>query len=199
MNIGPFDLVKLEPLAPILPHPLWMKLSVGAAVFLLLFVGFFFVVWQPIQEEIDAQLLQVEAQRDKLKKNQLLAENIPLKRAEYKKLQKQLKVALNMLPKKSQIPDLLESVSWAGKDSGLEFSHFKPSSEMPRQFYAEVPVELKVTGSYVQILKFLQRVGEMPRIVSVRDVELSPASKVNELNVIGKAVTYRFLDAAPKK
>ena len=133
-----------------------------------------------------------------LEKHQRMAKDLPRKKREFAQLEKQLKVALNMLPKRSQIPDLLENVSWAGKDSGLEFSTFKPLQETKKQFYAEVPVDLSVSGTYKQVLTFLKRVGEMPRIVDVKDLSLSQGKSGDQLTLKGQAVTYRFVEETKK-
>ncbi|ATX78967.1 type IV pilus assembly protein PilO [Mariprofundus aestuarium] len=195
-----FDSLKAslsEALRPILPLPMWQKMVVLASTFFVIVAAYLYMGFMPIQDEIAQQESQVKLEKVLLAKNQKLAQDIPRKQKEYAKLEKQLKVALNMLPKKSQIPDLLENVSWAGKDSGLEFSVFKPEREVAKQIYAEVPVALDVTGSFRQLLTFLKRVGEMPRIVDIKNLTLSQASN-NALIVKGQAVTYRFVEEVPK-
>jgi type IV pilus assembly protein PilO len=187
-----------EALRPILPLPLWQKLAVLFITFALIAGVYFYVGWMPVQELIARQASEVKLQKVLLRRNQNLAQDLPRKKKEYAKLEKQLKVALNMLPKKSQIPDLLENVSWAGKDSGLEFRDFIPGSEIARQIYAEVPVSFNISGSYRQLLTFLKRVGEMPRIVDVKNLTLSQAEAGNELTVQGQAVTYRFVEEKAK-
>jgi len=153
-----------------------------------------------MQDEIVKKKSEVERQRIMLKKNQVLASDIPKKKQEYENLQLQLKIALNMLPKQSQIPDLLEGVTWAGKDSGLAFTTFKPEKESTKSIYAEVPVSMSVSGTYKQLLSFLKRVGELPRIVNVMGLEIkSPKDDSGDLMVSGKAVTYRFVEEEPKK
>lgn len=197
MNLDSLNLSALDTLRPILPLPLWQKIVALAATFVLLIAAYLYFGWLPIQDAIQSQTTQVEQQRILLKKNQRLAQDLPRKQAEYAQLEKQLKVALNMLPKQSQIPDLLENVSWAGKDSGLDFTQFKPGGEVVKQIYAEVPVELNVSGSYRQLLTFLKRVGEMPRIVDVKNLSLAQG-KNDQLTVKGQVVTYRFVDEASK-
>ncbi|MES0371053.1 MAG: type 4a pilus biogenesis protein PilO [Mariprofundaceae bacterium] len=192
------DALNLDALRPILPIPAWQKLIGLAAIFVLILVSYLYMGWMPLQESIENQQAQVELQRVILKRNQMLARDLPRKREEFAKLEKQLKVALNMLPKQSQIPDLLESVSWAGKDSGLEFSVFTPKGENVKQIYAEVAVDISVTGSYRQLLTFLKRVGEMPRIVAIQNLVLTQGKAGGSLSVKGNVMTYRFVDAAQK-
>jgi len=188
------DALNLDLLRPLLPLPLWQKLVALIVIVIVIVAGYFFLGWQPLQQDIESQQAQVEQQRIILKKNQRLAKDLPRKRAEFAKLEKQLKVALNMLPKKSQIPDLLESVSWAGKDSGLEFSVFKPKGESPKQVYAEVPVDISVKGTYRQLLTFLKRVGEMPRIVAIKNLNITQSKAGGDLLVKGNVITYRFIE-----
>ena len=195
-----FDSLKsslFEGLRPILPLPMWQKLLTLAATFTAMLGLYVYLGWMPLQDEITQQESQKQLQQTLLTKNQKLAHDLPRKQKEYAELEKQLKVALNMLPKQSQIPDLLENVSWAGKDSGLEFSDFKPGPEVTRQIYAEVPVALNISGSFRQLLTFLKRVGEMPRIVDVKNLTLSQG-KDGDLSVRGQAVTYRFVEEQPE-
>ena len=188
-----------ESLRPMLPLPLWQKLLFLLATFALIGASYFYMGWMPLQDEITQQQSQLRLQHTILLKNQHLAHDLPRKQKEYANLEKQLKVALNMLPKKSQIPDLLENVSWAGKDSGLEFKTFKPGRDVNKQIYAEVPVSFKISGSFRQLLTFLKRVGEMPRIVDVKNMALTKDTAGDMLTVTGQAVTYRFVEAATNK
>ncbi len=197
-----FESMKLsiyESLRSMLPLPLWQKLTFLLAVFTLMMALYFYFGWMPLQESITKQESQLQLQKILLLKNQRMAHNLVHKQKEYTKLEKQLKVALNMLPKKSQIPDLLENVSWAGKDSGLEFKMFKPGRDVARQIYAEVPVTFNIGGSFRQLLTFLKRVGEMPRIVDVKNLVLTKGNAGNMLSISGQAVTYRFVDDKPQK
>ncbi len=193
------DALNIDFLRPLLPLPLWQKVVALIVIIIVIVAGYFFLGWQPLQQNIESQQAQVEQQRVLLKKNQKLAEDLPRKRAEFAQLEKQLKVALNMLPKKSQIPDLLESVTWAGKDSGLEFSEFKPKGESPKQIYAEVPVDISVKATYRQLLTFLKRVGEMPRIVAIKNLNITQNKVGGDLLVKGNVITYRFIEKGSVK
>jgi len=193
------DALNLDVLRPLLPLPSWQKAIALLVIAIVIVAAYYFLGWEPIQQDIESQQAQVEQQRILLKKNQRLAKDLPKKRAEFTALEKQLKIALNMLPKKSQIPDLLESVSWAGKDSGLEFSIFKPKGEAVKQIYAEVPVDINVVGSYRQLLTFLKSVGEMSRIVAVKNLNISQGKAGGLLSVKGNVITYRFVEKADAK
>jgi len=193
-----FDALNLDFLKPLISLPMLTKVLALAGVVVAIIIAYVFLFLSPLQAAIENEKVQVENQRVLLKKNQRLASNIPKKKEEYKKLQTQLKIALNMLPKKSQIPDLLEGVAWAGKDSGLAFSKFKPGSEAVKSIYAEVPVSLSVSGTFKQLLTFLKRVGEMSRIVDIKNLDLR-LDKGQILKIQGQAVTYRFVESGSKK
>ncbi len=206
MNLGSIDLSQLDVLRPILPFPLWQKVAVLAGGFVLLVGLYMYMNWMPLYEEIEQAQTNVDDRRHMLEKNRRLATNLPRKQEEYAQLEKQLNVALKMLPEKSQIPDLLEGVSRAGTESGLFFRVFRPVSEVPKQFYAEVPVEVEISGTYRQLMTFLNRVGEMPRIVDVKSLKIdldnqavaegrAPAGQL-PLDISGLAVTYRFVESA---
>ena len=193
-----FDALNLDVLRPLIPLPLITKLLALAGILVAICIGYYFVVWSPLQDSITSEKRQVEGQRVLIQKNKKLASDIPKKQAEYKNLQRQLKIALNMLPRKSQIPDLLEGVTWAGKDSGLTFTTFKPVKESVRSIYAEVPVTLDISGTFRQLLTFLKRVGEMSRIVDVKNLEIK-SNEDQVLKIQGQAVTYRFVEQVVKE
>ncbi len=188
------DLVMLDQLKPLLFYPAWQKLAGVAGVAVLLIVSYVYFFWLPVEDKIDGLQKSIAEQQQTLERNQAIADQLPKKKQEYEQLVKDLNVALNMLPKKSQIENLLADVSWAGKDAGLEFSVFQPKEERVREIYAEVPVEISVTGSFRQLLSFLKRVGEMPRIVDVKRLSISPGEQPGMLAVAGSVVTYRFVE-----
>ncbi len=195
MNISQMKLEALDPLRPILPLPLWQKLTGLILLFVVLPIGGYgMLVWQGMLDQIEAEKKNIHQQQVILRKNRKLAADLPRKQKEYAKLEQQLRVALNLLPKKAEIPDLLESVSWAGKDSGLEFTTFKPLGEKANGIYADVPVSLQMTGNYKQLILFMQRVGEMPRIVNVNGLSITSSGEKDKLKVSGMATTYRFLE-----
>ena len=88
-----------------------------------------------------------------------------------------------------------------GKNAGLEFKAFRPRSEVPRDFYAEVPIEIEFTGGFHEIAEFFDRVAKLPRIVNVSELEMTIGgedSQSTQLKVKGKATTFRFVEEAPE-
>src|SRR5690606_2136412 len=118
-------------------------------------------------------------------------------------LEQQLKTALRQLPDSKELPVLLTDITSLGKDAGLEFRLFKPKEEVPRDFYAEVPIEIEFSGTYHDIARFFDKVSKLPRIVNVSRMNMTIADTdmgATILNVKGEATTFRFIEqqaAAP--
>ena len=104
---------------------------------------------------------------------------------------------LRQLPNKTEVADLLVDVSQTGLASGLEFDLFKPGGEVPREFYAELPINIKVRGTYHEFGAFVSGVAALPRIVTIHDIAISPPAKDaknSDLTMELVAKTYRYLD-----
>jgi len=104
---------------------------------------------------------------------------------------------LRQLPNKTEVPNLLVDISQTGLSSGLEEKLFQPSSESTKDFYAELPIKIRLTGSFHSIGTFVSGIAALPRIVTLHDIQIGPVAKESgndqlELNVTAK--TYRYLD-----
>jgi len=190
MNV---NLPQLDVLRPVLGVPVWQCVAGLVTVVVLLVGGYVFAIWMPLGEKIEGVEKSIQGEQKVLQRNRQTARDLPRKRLQFEEMKNQLKLASSMLPEKSQIPDLLDGVSRAGKHAGLEFSVFQPLGEVKKELHAEVPVSLSTTGTYRQIALFLSTVGEMQRIVEVKGLSFSQG-KGDELQVNGQAVTYRLLD-----
>ena len=167
--------------------------------------GFYFLVYQG--QLVDYQ--DLSSRRDSaqalLVKNQRIADKLDLYKEEYAKLQEKLKEALGRLPLKKEIPSLLTKIGALAKENGLDVIRFKPGGEVPKGFYAEVPVDLNLSGSYHQAAMFFDAVGKMKRIVNIQGLKLGSAKSVGgntALAVNCRAITFRFVEEStggPKK
>ena len=101
---------------------------------------------------------------------------------------------LKRLPSKSEIAELLVDISQQGLGAGLEFELFKPGDERPRDFYAEVPIEIKVVGSYHQFGNFISGVSDLPRIVTNNKLKIYKDKKEGDMILETTAKTYRYFD-----
>ena len=99
---------------------------------------------------------------------------------------------LRQLPSKTEVADLLVDITQTGLAAGLEFELFRPRAEVPKEFYAELPITLRVRGSYHEFGRFVSGVAALPRIVTLHDISIS--GKDNELTMDATAKTYRYLD-----
>jgi len=187
------NLPQLDVLRPILGVPVWQCVTGLVLVVMLLVGGYVFAVWMPLEDKIEGVEKSILSEQRILPRNQQTARDLPRKKLQFEEMKKQLELARSMLPEKSQIPDLLDGVSRAGKHAGLEFSAFLPLAEVKKELHAEVPVSLSMTGTFRQMALFLSTVGEMQRIVEIKGLSFSEGEG-EELKMNGQAITYRLLD-----
>ena len=130
------------------------------AVTLLVIVGvsywFFFRPKYDTIEQLDKRLVAIQAELAKAKKN---AQELNDWRSKMKQKETQYRTVMRALPEKEEIPSLLAGVSQAGKDAGLEFLLFQPKPESVKGFYAEIPVDINVAGTYHQVAVFFDKVA----------------------------------------
>jgi type IV pilus assembly protein PilO len=167
---------------------------VGGALLLgLLYWNFFYSPMSAAVTEKKARLEDLEQQH--AKKTRMVAQLESL-RKEVKELDAKLKEAIAQLPDQKEIPDLLSTVSSVARESGLEMLLFRQRPEVLQDFYAEVPVEMAMKGTYAQLDEFFDKVGKLNRIVNVKDITMKSPS-VSEgrvsLSTNCTAVTFRFL------
>ncbi|MCB9792618.1 MAG: type 4a pilus biogenesis protein PilO [Alphaproteobacteria bacterium] len=176
--------------------PRSQRLGLWALLVLLVPVLFFVLLFSPASQELgtlEDQQVELKAEYDKVK---VRAENRERFEAELLDLTNMLKQALRELPNDREIPDLLKRISTVGKKAGLEMQVFRPLPEVIREYYAEVPVQLQVQGSYHEVAVFFDRLSKLGRIVSVEEILMQNPSDAGGkvyLQVQGKVVTYRFL------
>ncbi|MBF0281002.1 MAG: type 4a pilus biogenesis protein PilO [Zetaproteobacteria bacterium] len=191
-------MINLMMFEPLLSMSVRKRLTIlwGSITFIAVIVIYFFAI--PYYEESVRIEGMIEQQQKLLASRQAMAADLPKKRQEFADLEKRLTEALAMLPKKSQIPDLLEQVSWSVKDSGLQMLSFEPKAEIMGELYAEVPVNFSVRGSYRQFMFFLKSVGEIPRIVLIKNIKIDHKDGAPMLDIQGQVTTYRFVEASEK-
>ena len=124
---------------------------------------------------------------------QAKAANLEAYRAQLAEMEESFGAMLRQLPNKTEVAELLVDISQTGLASGLEFELFKPQSEIPKEFYAELPISIRVKGDYHEFGNFISGVAALPRIVTVHDVAIEQ-SKEDGLTMNILAKTYRYLD-----
>jgi len=143
--------------------------------------------------ELQEQHAKLQAEVEEKTK---IANNLPKIQKEYNDLNLELERALTELPNSKEIPSLLTSITTTGKNAGLDFLVFKPKPEVKKDFYAEVPVDITVAGSYFSVANFFAAIANLPRIVNITNVDFAEVKNVNNrmmTKVNCLATTFRFL------
>jgi type IV pilus assembly protein PilO len=188
---------ELRTLDPKQPGNWPWPIKAGALVilFLLIQVGAYFLLWKGQEEAIDAGRLEVDKQKQTFLEKKKLAVNLEAYQQQRAEIEQSFGALLKQLPNKSEMDALLIDINQAGLGRGLAFELFKPSqTENFTEFYAELPVSLKVTGNYHDLGAFASDVAKMPRIVLITDVKIDPPNKEGTLSMEAVAKTYRYLD-----
>lgn len=182
--------------------------KLGALLLLLLVILFasYWFDWQHQIEQINAEKLREEQLRTTFLDKKKRAINLPAYRKQLADIEKQFGALLKQLPGKSEMDALLTDINQAGLGRGLQFELFKPASaEIQRDFYAELPIKIKLTGTYHDIGAFASDIGKLPRIVTLNDIELSAGKSAgprsgkgtkgtDTLVLDATAKTFRYLD-----
>jgi len=156
----------------------------------------------PRQTELKDLRGRLEGLQNEVQDKQKIANNLPKLKREYQQLQKDLDLALTELPNQKEIPTLLTSITSVGKGAGNDFLLFRPKPETPKDFYAEVPVDISVSGSFHSVANFFTAVGNLPRIVNITNVsfaDIKQAGGKTSVKVNCLATTFRFLDKKETK
>jgi type IV pilus assembly protein PilO len=136
--------------------------------------------------------------RNTFETKQAKAANLDAYKKQLEEMKQSFGAMLRQLPNKTEVADLLVDVSQTGLASGLEFELFKPEAEVPREFYAELPIQLKVTGQYHEFGRFISGLAALPRIVTIHDIKIQQRNKQSDNNRLleleATAKTYRYLD-----
>ncbi|MFH1019205.1 MAG: type 4a pilus biogenesis protein PilO [Pseudomonadota bacterium] len=175
------------------------KMLIAAAACILPCVAFFFLAYSPKANEIKALETKKAEIEEEIRKVEAIANDLDKHKAEMAEVQRQFAEASLLLPDQKEIPSLLSTISGQATSSGLDVLSFKPLAETPQQFYAEIPVDIAVQGSYHNVGVFLDKISKLPRVVSVNNIKMDSPKQIGGemiLNSTFQLVTYRFLDPA---
>ena len=173
--------------------PALPKLGVLAVALVLILFASYWFDWQHQIEQIKAEEQKEEKLRGTFLEKKKLAIDLPLYKKRLDDIEKQFGTLLKQLPGKSEMDALLIDINQAGLGRGLQFELFKPAArETTRDFYAELPITIKVTGSYHDIGAFASDIGKLSRIVTLNDIALVTAKQGLAMDATAK--TFRYLD-----
>jgi len=159
----------------------------------------------PLQDELKALKGELNNLARELNESKAIARDLQTFKEQVAKLNVELANALTQLPNEKEIPEILKNITTLGKESNLEFTLFRPKPEEPQQFYARVPIELILLGSYHNTGIFFDRVSKLPRIINVVNFNITRAKdrgKGDEEIVVRTSClvnTYRFIEKPEKK
>jgi type IV pilus assembly protein PilO len=171
--------------------------AVGLCFVLLTFICSYFFVWQ--QQSPQLQQLQDQEQqlRNQFHDKHSKATNLDLYKQQLADIEKSFGAMLRQLPSKTEVDNLLVDISQTGSAVALEEKLFQPETEVKKDFYAERPIKIRLTGSYHQFGEFVSGIAALPRIVTLHDVQITPVDKsaaFDQLQMELTAKTYRYLD-----
>lgn len=181
--------------------PIAVKMVLLGILALLLLVAGYFILWRPAIEDYN----QAEAKEQELRQTFLNKKSEAVKIEAYRQqmvdIEKTFGALLKQLPDRSEMDGLLTDINQSGLGRGLEFELFKPGQEVVADFYAEMPIQLKVLGNYHDIGAFATDVSRLSRIVTLNDLSIVPLQKDvkgggGTLVLEAIAKTYRYLDAS---
>lgn len=189
----------------IIPVDFKIKLLVIVSIFIAIISLDYFLWYSPNIEKIRTLNSQIQSSTNELNKVKKIAKDLQKHELELQKTKEIFDLTSVLLPKSQEIPDLLRNISDVGKQSGLDFLTFIPGVETPKDFYAEIPIDIKIRGPYHNLGLFLDRLSKLDRIVSVNNIKTEKVDQNgNEILLTSscRLVTYRFTNQKvepPKK
>jgi type IV pilus assembly protein PilO len=188
------DFQTLDPkdpgLWPVLPR---IIILIGILLLVLL-LGWWFG-WRVQFEELDTKRAQEASLKEEWRTKKTQAVNLEEYQKQLAEINRSFGALLKQLPNASEMDALLVDINQAGLGRGLQFELFKPGAEVLRDFYAELPITIKVTGSYHDLGAFTGDIAKLPRIVTLNDIDVA-TGKDGGLTMSAVAKTFRYLDEA---
>jgi len=174
--------------------PLPVKIG-GIAIIcaLLLFAGYWLLIADELEQH-DREQMKEQGLKDTYLNKKAMAINLPAYKLQMDEMHQAFGTLLRQLPNKTEVPNLLVDITQAGLGRGLNFVLFKPDKEKPKEFYAELPINIKVTGSYHELGQFVSDLAALPRIVTIGNIDITADAKSGALNMAAVARTFRYLE-----
>lgn len=173
-----------------------VKVGILFAIIAVMIGAFWYFYWSPKSDELRTAKVALQKQEAILNEYKNIAAELPKFELEFKRLNREFEEAARKLPEEKEIPSLIDNIYAAVTASGLESDTFAPKGEVKQQIYAEIPIEMKVFGSYYDIATFFDRISKLPRIVNIRDLNLQRDEIIGDkvvLDAAFTAVTFRLL------
>jgi type IV pilus assembly protein PilO len=156
----------------------------------------YFFVWNQQRPELQRFEDEEMTLRNQFRDKHAKAVNLDIYKQQLKDIERSFGAMLRQLPGKTEVPNLLVDISQTGLAAGLEQKLFQPAPQQNKDFYAELPIKIRLTGSYHQFGEFVSGIAALPRIVTLHDVDIKTVGKdsYDQLQMDVTAKTYRYLD-----
>ena len=161
-------------------------------------VLFYFFVWSDQKPRLDQAASEEIELRNTFQTKHSKAVNLAVYQQQLADIERSFGALLRQLPGRTEVPSLLVDISQVGVGAGLEEKLFQPANEIKKDFYAELPIKIRLTGSYHQMGEFVSGIAALPRIVTLHDIKIKPDTKdaYDVLSFELTAKTFRYLDDA---
>lgn len=173
--------------------PVIPKVTVLFGLFVVLLVAGWWFVWNDQLAELEAKQKEEEALKQEFLTKKRQAVNLDLYTQQLAEIDRSFGALLKQLPNKSEIEALLIEVNQAGLGRGLQFELFRPAQEQIKDFYAELPIAVKINGNYHDFGAFAADIAKLPRIVTLNNISILPG-KDGLLSLDATTKTFRYLD-----
>jgi type IV pilus assembly protein PilO len=176
-----------------------LPFRIGVIVIVFALVTGLGIYWLIIKDKAP-QLERAEGEETSLRltfeNKQTKAANYDDYKAQLAEIEQSFGTMLRQLPGQTEIPSLIVDISQTGLAAGLQEKLFVPQPEIPRDFYAEKPIKIRLTGGYHEVSKFVSGIAALPRIVTLHDINITPESNegFDNLSMEVTAQTYRYID-----
>ena len=176
-----------------------LPIRIGAVVIFLLLVtalAGYFLVWSNEEPVLDQYQQEEQKLRQEFRTKHAKAVNLSVYKQQLADIERSFGALLRQLPGRTEVPNLLVEISQTGLGAGLQEKLFQPGEEVKKDFYAELPIKIRLSGSYHQFGQFVSDIAALPRIVTLHDVQIVPDGKTgyDNLTLDLTAKTYRYLD-----
>jgi type IV pilus assembly protein PilO len=177
--------------------PLPIRAGAVAAAFLALsLVGIYLLVWDGQRPVLQQRVAEEQQLRQEFRDKHAKAVNLDVYKQQLKDIERSFGALLRQLPGKTEVPSLLIDISQTGLAAGLQEKLFQPQPEVKKDFYAELPIKIRLSGSYHQFGEFVSGIASLPRIVTLHDIDIKTDNKdaYDQLSLELTAKTYRYMD-----
>ena len=180
----------------------WPLVFRAAVIFIVFLAVVGAGIWFTIIKDKAPQLARAEAAEQELRvtfeNKQRKAANYDAYKAQLSQIEQSFGTMLRQLPGETEIPSLIVDVSQTGLASGLQEKLFQPQPEIPKDFYAEKPIKIRLSGGYHEMANFVSGVASLPRIVTLHNINITPEEQgvYDSLSLEVTAQTYRYIDEA---